>query len=324
MAKIPRRYVDDFTKAINKLSDDVRERLGNALLQIDMTDVTAARAAIVDVMELHLGPYTDMAAVLAAEFYDGIREFSVDERLGASVESGRDPRATEKAVRGIVQDAVEGKDVEEVVRKLTERADYEIKKAAGECVRRNVKRDPLKPKYARVPTGTETCKFCIMLASRGFVYHSEKTAGGDGHYHSNCDCRIIPGFGKNPSVEGYDPDEYLHLYNGMDACRVRDSKCSAYLLDPEHESGKHKAILFEKYLGFKQEDASELKRQLYIAGGKNDFTLRGTDIHGERYSQSVIMVGKDGRKAIVEIGWIKRPGSDKMDLVTAIPRREIK
>ena len=36
--------------------------------------------------------------------------------------------------------------------------------------------DPTRPKYARVPQG-KTCAFCAMLASRGFVYASEDTAG---------------------------------------------------------------------------------------------------------------------------------------------------
>lgn len=40
----------------------------------------------------------------------------------------------------------------------------------------NAARDPLRPKWARVPSGTETCQFCLMLASRGFAYTSEKSA----------------------------------------------------------------------------------------------------------------------------------------------------
>ena len=53
--------------------------------------------------------------------------------------------------------------------------------------------------------GSETCSFCIMLASRGFVYHSESTAS---HAHANCDCRITPSWDKSPTAQGYDPDAY--------------------------------------------------------------------------------------------------------------------
>lgn len=207
MAQIPRKYIDNYTKALNKLSADAQKRLADDLAKIDFTaDVATVRDAIIDRMEFYCGPYADMAAILAAEFYDGLRELSVGKKLGALAESGREPIATEKAVRGIMQDVVEGKAAEAVVRKLLDRTDYEIKKSAGECIYRNGKRDPLKPRYARVPSGAETCRFCIMLASRGFVYRTKESAGEGNHYHANCDCRIVPGFDWETTVAGYDPD----------------------------------------------------------------------------------------------------------------------
>lgn len=212
MAQIPRKYIDNYTKSLNKLSADAQAKLASDLAKIDFTaDVATIREAVITRMEFYCGPYANMAAILAANFYDGLREISVGKKLGALAESGREPIATEKAVRGIMQDVVDGKP-EVAVGKLVSRVDYEIKKSAGECVYRNGKRDPLKPKYARVPQGAENCKFCIMLASRGFVYHNAKQAGENGHYHANCDCRIVPGFDDNPSVAGYDPSAYYDQY----------------------------------------------------------------------------------------------------------------
>ena len=47
----------------------------------------------------------------------------------------------------------------------------------------NGEHDPSQPRYARVPVGP-TCAFCILMASRGFVYWSEEKAGGrDNRYH---------------------------------------------------------------------------------------------------------------------------------------------
>lgn len=66
-------------------------------------------------------------------------------------------------------------------------------------------------RWARVPSGRETCGFCLMLASRSYVYHSEKTAGGKGNsYHRHCDCVIVPYTGVE--VEGYDPAAYMKAY----------------------------------------------------------------------------------------------------------------
>lgn len=45
-------------------------------------------------------------------------------------------------------------------------------------------------KYARVPTGSETCGWCFMLASKGFAYNSEGSAMSS---HSGCDCVAVPG-----------------------------------------------------------------------------------------------------------------------------------
>ena len=73
------------------------------------------------------------------------------------------------------------------------------------------KKNRSKVRYARVPSGGETCPFCMMLASRGAVYHSEATAGGDGHYHAHCRCRIVPVFG-DQQIEGYDPSEWYRKW----------------------------------------------------------------------------------------------------------------
>lgn len=94
----------------------------------------------------------------------------------------------------------------------------QVRRRANETMRKNAARDGLR--YARVPMGAETCTFCIMLASRGFVYHSEAKAGGEGnHYHSNCRCKVIPGF-PDAEVEGYDPDALYGVwqtFEGIDA-----------------------------------------------------------------------------------------------------------
>ena len=84
---------------------------------------------------------------------------------------------------------------------------YYIHRAAFENMERNCERNDLR--YARVPSGRETCGFCFMFSSRGFVYRSEDTAGSTHAYHRNCDCVIVPGFEGVPAsdqIDGYDPD----------------------------------------------------------------------------------------------------------------------
>ncbi len=75
-------------------------------------------------------------------------------------------------------------------------------------------KDPSKPRYARVPQGA-TCEFCIMLASRGFVYWSQESAGKFNGYHRDDNCQIVSSWGKM-QVKGYDPDGMKERYK---ACR---------------------------------------------------------------------------------------------------------
>ena len=76
---------------------------------------------------------------------------------------------------------------------------------------RNVRIDPTRPRWARVPRGTYTCAFCLMLASRGFAYLSAESAGLQHSYHPHCDCQIIPSWGAQ-SLAGYDPDQYYDMW----------------------------------------------------------------------------------------------------------------
>lgn len=67
--------------------------------------------------------------------------------------------------------------------------------------------------FARVPSGSETCAFCLMLASRGAVYRSAKTAG-DGHrYHGKCDCVPTLVRDERDYPKGYDPGALSDVYS---------------------------------------------------------------------------------------------------------------
>lgn len=69
--------------------------------------------------------------------------------------------------------------------------------------------------WARVPAGAETCNWCLMLASRGGVYHSKELAqfGTNGKkYHGDCDCQPVLVRGPEDYPEGYDPGGLYDQY----------------------------------------------------------------------------------------------------------------
>lgn len=201
---IPRAAVDFLTEEINGISSDAQARVLEVLRGIQWTpeNVAQCRELVIQALAAVMPTYTTMAAQASADFYDAARELAVGERLGAQAISGYDEAKTAGAVRAFVRFVVDGR-VETFNDQVLQRVDYEMKLSAANSAIENGRRDKRKPKYARVPTGAETCDFCLMLASRGFVYGSSSSASM-GHVHSGCDCRIVPGW-SGTEVQGYDP-----------------------------------------------------------------------------------------------------------------------
>lgn len=211
--EIPRSLIDELTREVNALSGAARAQaamaIDNVLAEWDGQDVAALRTAAFAALDALLSAYADLSAARAAEFYDSARKAqSVRRKYRAVAESLRDPKATEGAVRAIVEYAKNG-DIERFRREALDRVDAEMRRAANECVAYNAGKDPAKPRYARVPSG-DSCPFCLMLASRGFTYASKAAAE---HSHPHCDCRAVPSFG-SAEVRGYDPDGMRQRYDG--------------------------------------------------------------------------------------------------------------
>jgi len=222
--EVPRSYLDNYTDAINQVSQRGQEYLRQQLRALDYDrPIADVRRDLIGIMDACCGGASQMASMQSAIFYDGLRERVVGSKMGAFAQNSRTPIATEKSVKAFIQKLIEG-EYDEFEALCLERLDWEVKAAAGRCTQYNVRNDPYagETRYARVPTGEETCDFCIMLASRGPVYHTEESAGAYDHYHAHCDCRIVPFWGTfevGPSrrgsamgVEGYDPDALYEQY----------------------------------------------------------------------------------------------------------------
>lgn len=133
-------------------------------------------------------------------------------------------------------------------KKLAKGGDAAFAKACGEYARNDafrslnetiiasVGRDRDKgARFARVPTGFETCTFCLMLASRGAVYHTRRSAGEFKHFHRGCDCKVVPSFERDPDaelVEGVRPKglrERMALMEKQTGVSFADKKASRKL-----------------------------------------------------------------------------------------------
>lgn len=156
--------------------------------------------------------YGNAASIVAREFYISIRIDQIGGeylgKLSDSINLDKLLNQIDFAARHLYTDG----DVGQVLSSIMGIIDKDVKMYARETITQNGTEDRANVRYARVPTGSETCAWCILLASRGFVYRTPATAGELSEYHPYCDCQVVPSFEAEPSVEGYDPDVLYDKY----------------------------------------------------------------------------------------------------------------
>lgn len=139
---IPRRWIDNYSDAIEALSRQAQEKAADGFARIPLGDIDAARQAYIDLMQAICGAYTDSAATVAARFYEICRKRCLGEDYEALSDSQREPDATRVAVLGIVNAYEKNGNAESLLVQLLERIDYEIKRAAADCTFANMEIDP--------------------------------------------------------------------------------------------------------------------------------------------------------------------------------------
>lgn len=95
-------------------------------------------------------------------------------------------------------------------------------------------------------------------------------------------------------------------------------KLRGYCLNPKHNSGKHKARIFNAVLGMGPDDAEALREALLKAVKTHDAEVGNLDVYGQRYTIDFPFEWQ-GKQAIIRSGWIINRGSDIPRLVTAYP-----
>lgn len=167
--------------------------------------VNELRDEAIEAIEDSLNAFGDQASALALDLFDEIAEaYGID--ADTAIYDTVPREMIDGGVRFRAIGLADGR-VNAFTRDVADLTRYYIHRSTFENMERNCERNDLR--YARVPSGRETCGFCFMLSSRGFVYRSEQTAGSSNAYHENCDCVIVPGFEGvpwNEQVEGYGPD----------------------------------------------------------------------------------------------------------------------
>lgn len=203
-----------YNRAVARIGDKAASDVESSVLAWCRANASASvaekREAAKLIMDGYIQGYDDIAATLAAEWYDHRAQKSGVALDQAITMTTYEPESVDAVARYQAKKLAKGGDAE-FAKACGEFARNDAFRSLNETIVANVGRDRDKgARFARVPAGFETCTFCIMLASRGAVYHTRKSAGEFKHFHRHCDCKVVPGFEDNPDaelVEGVNPEE---------------------------------------------------------------------------------------------------------------------
>lgn len=152
------------------------------------------RDLLIELMPGLVEPYMGVAGEVAATWYEELRDLVE----GAAFQAGVYGATVNPAqMAGMARHAVSplfGQSGSTVLALMTGSVQRLIADAGRETVRGNAVRDRVRVGFARIPR-PGCCAFCSLMASRGAVYASEMSAGGQGNsFHDLCRCVVAPVF----------------------------------------------------------------------------------------------------------------------------------
>lgn len=210
--------VEEFRDTLSGIVTLSNRELDAFLLSLNFNDVIATTNALEIFMPALVVEYGEIGAAVAVDFYDELREASAAAKpFAASMAELPEQKAIQASVRWAVGPIFQAdKNPAQAISNLTQVTDRFVKAAPRNTIFYSAKKDTSRASFARVPSGSKTCEFCLMIASRGAVYANKDTAGDSKKFHSHCDCSIIPMWHGDEYPTGYDPeslyDQYVDLY----------------------------------------------------------------------------------------------------------------
>ncbi len=204
MVRVPSAAdVQALRQAFNQITDKAKEDLTRLWSHLDPTDLVAMRRLLETVWPELVGIYGEASLALAEDVFRGwASEMRITPKV-VTVSSVDPVRANARMRWGTVQPDVFGN--------LTVLLDELVKQPGRSLIQKSAIASGAG--WARVPTGAETCAFCLMLGSRGGVYHTAQTSGRDRKYHGDCDC--VPTLVRSTAdyPKGYDPNALYDVYD---------------------------------------------------------------------------------------------------------------
>lgn len=202
-----------FERANNGIADLLERDLLAFFASMNFGRPDLVQAALFEYIPGLVSEYGDMAASVAADWFEDLRDA---EGVGGSFRAPLAPSVPTEQVNARLGYATRPAgplwlgDSPALTSFVGMMANEYALQPGRDTVMQSAHKD--NAAYARVPE-PGACKFCLMLASRGFVY-SKSTAGGTKKFHGKCRCNVLPSWDETRAraVYGYDPDALYDLY----------------------------------------------------------------------------------------------------------------
>lgn len=208
-----KQLLTQFERANDGIASLVERDLAAFLASLNLERPELARLDLFDYVPVLVSQYGDMAASVAADWYDELR---ASEGVPGRFRAPLAPVVADEVVKGRLGFATRTAgplftgQTDAFTGFLTMMANEYALQPGRDTVITAARDD--NAAYARVPE-PGACKFCLMLASRGFVY-SKDTVGESRKFHGKCRCNAMPVWDETRArVEyGYDPDRLYEQY----------------------------------------------------------------------------------------------------------------
>jgi hypothetical protein len=188
------QQVESFRSANNALIDLAARDLESVWAGLDLSDARQVKAVLESMFPDLVQTYGSTAALLAVDYYDELRGVApTAARFSTVMAESVDVEQAQAKARWAIGPLFGVADPDQAFSNLGLGLDHLVKQFGRDTIAKNAAKDPSKARWARVPGGRETCSWCLIMASRGAVYGSKVSAGGDmNKYHGKCDCTPTP------------------------------------------------------------------------------------------------------------------------------------
>lgn len=189
---IPPLLLSEYERTLNGLSARARAALAALVATLDPSDPAAFTSAVLEAAPDIVWSLGDVGAQFAADIYDELRSLNVARgaRYRANIAALPPAEQVEALVRWGVAPVWEHGDASAALSRLHGSATRLTLTPARNTMIGSALDDPHPTGYARKPS-PGACSFCLMVAGRGAVYHSEASAGASDKFHDDCNCTVI-------------------------------------------------------------------------------------------------------------------------------------